>query len=86
MQDTARLVVCSEGGDLIICENSGEFYHFIERDERAKIRCIAPYNRGFVLGWSNGLFSAHQRHEDQMSGISSYRRCREIMTVLDQPY
>jgi hypothetical protein len=35
MQDNARLVVCTEGGDIIICENSGEFYAFVELDERA---------------------------------------------------
>jgi hypothetical protein len=86
MQDNARLVVCTEGGDIIICENSGEFYAFVERDERAKIRAISPYNRGFVIGWSNGLFSAHERFEDQYTGVSTYRRTKEIMTTLDQPY
>ena len=86
MQDNARLVVCTEGGDIIICENSGEFYAFVERDERAKIRAISPYNRGFVIGWSNGLFSAHERFEDQFTGVSTYRRTKEIMTTLDQPY
>jgi hypothetical protein len=83
MQDTARLVVGTEGGDLLICENNGEFYTFIERDERAKIRSIVSYGRGFVVGWSNGLFSAHERFEDQYTGIVTYRRFKEVMTTLD---
>jgi hypothetical protein len=86
MQDSARLILCSEGGDIMICENSGEFYAFIERDERSSIRAIVPYNRGFVIGWSNGLFSAHERYDDQYTGVSTYRRFKEVMTTLDQPY
>lgn len=34
MSDTARIVLCSDRGDLILCENSGEYYAFIDRDER----------------------------------------------------
>lgn len=59
MSDTARLVVCTERGEILLCENSGEFYSFIEYDDRQrdhKIKCIVPYNRGFVIGWSSGLF------------------------------
>lgn len=33
MSDTARIVVCSERGDLMLLENSGEFYAFIDRDD-----------------------------------------------------
>ena len=45
-----------------------------------------PYNRGFVVGWSNGLFSAYERFDDQSTGMGTYRRFKEIMTTLEQPY
>jgi cilia- and flagella-associated protein 57 len=86
MQDTARIVVCTEAGDIMVCENSGEFYTYVERDERQKIKCIVPYNRGFVLGYSNGMFTAYERYEDSQSGIATYRRFKEVQTQLEQPY
>lgn len=86
MQDTARIVVCTEAGDIMVCENSGEFYTFVERDERQKIRCIVPYSRGFVLGYSNGMFTAYERYDDPNTGLGSYRRFKEVSTVLEQPY
>jgi hypothetical protein len=86
MQDNIRIVAVTEGGDIIVCENSGEFYTYVERDERAKVRAIVPYNHGFVLGWSNGLFTAYERYEDQYNGVSTYRKFKEVMTTLDQPY
>jgi hypothetical protein len=86
MQDTARIVVCTEAGDIMVCENSGEFYTYVERDERQKIRCIVPYSRGFVLGHSNGMFSAYERYDDPNTGLGSYRRFKEVTTFLEQPY
>jgi len=64
MQDTARLIVCTDRGDILVCENSGEYYSYVETDDRQKIKCIVPYNRGFVVGWNNGLFTAYERSED----------------------
>ena len=86
MQDNIRIVVVTEGGDIMVCENSGEFYTYVERDERSKVRAIVPYNHGFVIGWSSGLFTAYERFEDQYNGVSTYRRFKEVMTNLDQPY
>jgi hypothetical protein len=77
MQDTARIVVCTEAGDIIVCENSGEFYTYVDRDERSKIKCIVPYNRGFILGYGNGIFTAYERFEDGPSGAATYRRFKE---------
>lgn len=81
MQDTARLVVCTERGEILVCENSGEFYTFVERDDRQRdhrIKSIVPYNRGFVIGWSSGLFQAFERFEDPYTGVSSYRRFKDL--------
>lgn len=86
MQDTARLIVCTLQGEILICENSGEFYAFIEKDDRQQIKCIVPYNRGFVVGWSNGLFTAYERFEDPQTGANTYRRFKEIQTHLENPY
>jgi hypothetical protein len=80
MQDNARLVVCTENSDILVCENSGEFYAFVERDERAKIRAIVPYNKGFIIGWSTGLISAYERFDDSYTGISTYKRLKEVMS------
>ena len=80
MIDTARLVVCTEGGDIIVCENSGEYYAYVEKDTRQKIKTIVPYNKGFVVGWSNGLFTAYEndKNEEAHTGISTYRKTKEI--------
>lgn len=67
MTDTARIVVCTEADDIIVCENSGEFYTYvrIDMDQRnQKIKAIVPYNKGFVLGYGNGMFIAYERYED----------------------
>ncbi len=86
MTDTARIVVCTEAGDIMVCENSGEFYTYVERDERQKIKAIVPYGKGFVLGYGNGVFTAYERYEDGQSGIATYRRFKEVFTSLEQPY
>jgi len=40
-----------------------------------------PHNHGFIIGWSNGMFTFYERYDDQSSGISSYRRVgKEIIT------
>ena len=89
MSDTARIVLCSERGDLLLCENSGEYYSFIERDDRQhehRPRVVIPYTRGFVLGWSSGLIQAYERYDDPYTSTSSYKRVRETMTQLEQPH
>lgn len=86
MQDTARLVICTEKGEIIVCENSGEFYTFVDRDDSQKIKCIVPYNRGFLVGWSNNLITTYERFEDPYSGVSSYRRFQKHSINLDNPY
>lgn len=86
MQDTARLVVCSERGDIIVCENSGEFYTFVDRDESQKIKCIVAYNRGFLIGWSNNMISAYERYEDPYTGISTYKKSQIHTIALNNPY
>lgn len=39
-----------------------------------------PYNRGFVLGYGNGMFSAYERFEDSQTGAATYRRFKEVFT------
>jgi hypothetical protein len=89
MSDTARIVLCSERGDLLLCENSGEYYAFIDRDERQhenRPKVIMSYTRGFILGWSTGLVQAYERYDDPYTGTSSYKRVREMMTQLEHPH
>jgi hypothetical protein len=78
MADSARLIVCTERGDIVVCENSGEFYCYVERDDRQRehrIKAIVPYNRGFVIGWSSGIFQAFERYDDPNNGNQTFRRC-----------
>ena len=74
MQDTARLIVCTDKGEILVCENSGEYYTFVEKVDSARIKCVTPYNRSFIIGWSNGMFTFYERYEDQNQGISTYKR------------
>ena len=77
MQDTARLVVCTERNEILVCENSGEYYTFVEKETKlGSIRCIVPFNRGFIVGWSSGYLTTYERHDDLGSGISTYKRQR----------
>ena len=85
MSDTARIVICSERGDIILCENSGEFYAFVEQVKQG-VKCIVPFTRGFVVGWSTGLFTCYERYDDPQTTQSYYRRFKEISTFLEQPY
>lgn len=79
MQDTARLIVCTERNEILVCENSGEYYTFVEKENDPKmgsIRAIVPFNRGFVVGWSSGNITTYERYEDSLSGIATYKRQR----------
>jgi len=85
MTDTARLVVCTDQGEILVCENSGEFYAFVEQVKQG-VKCIVPFTRGFVVGWSTGLFTCYERYDDPQTTQSYYRRFKEISTFLEQPY
>lgn len=56
MQDTGRLVCCTENGEIMVCETSGEFMNFVEESpvDEFKIQCIVPYSRGFLIGGDGG--------------------------------
>lgn len=67
-----RLVVCTEVGEIILCETDGSFLTFIPdspTDEAFKIECIQSFSRGFIVA-GNGLIYAYEKCED---GGAPYR-------------
>ena len=83
MQDTGRLIVCTENGEIMLCETSGEFMNFIHESpgEGYRITTIVPFSRGFIISGENGMISAYERVEDPKY---PYRRTKNIECRLDQ--
>ena len=52
MLDTGRLLLCTENGEIMILENTGEFLCYINTSpiNQANISCIVPYAKGFIVG------------------------------------
>jgi WD40 repeat protein len=65
-----RLVVCTEVGEIILCESDGLFMNYIPEsptDEAFKIEAVMPFSRGFIIaGNENGIgkFYAYEKSED----------------------
>lgn len=83
MQDTGRLVVCTENGEIMLCETSGEFMNFIHESpmEGFRITTIVSFSRGFIIGGDNGMMAAYERVEDPRH---PYRRTKLIECKIDQ--
>ncbi len=81
-------MACTDKGEIILCENSGEFYAFVDRVDKGTANTIVSYSRGFIIGWSSGTFTIYERWDEPGSGIQNYRRIHDKdMTVsLEQPY
>ena len=82
MQDTGRLIVCTENGEIMLCETSGEFMAYIHDSpgESFKIQTIVPFSRGFIVGCENGMILAYERVEDPRY---PYRRVKQMEAKLD---
>jgi len=52
-----RLLVCSEAGDCLFFDNSGEFKMVLpcSPSEPRSMLCVAPFSKGFVAGGDNGV-------------------------------
>ena len=68
MQD-GRLIVCTELGEIILCETDGSYMAYIpespSEDEGApfKIEAITPFSRGFIVSGENKIY-AYEKTED----------------------
>jgi len=82
MQDTGRLVVATENGEIMLCETSGEFMAYINESpgEGYKIQTIVAFSRGFIVGCENGYMIAYERVEDPKN---PYRRIKVVEAKLD---
>jgi hypothetical protein len=84
MQDTGRLIVCTEQGEIMLMEANGEFLAFITESpmDNFNIRCIAPFSRGFLIAGDNGTIHTYERVEDPKF---PYKRSKRPLTInLDQ--
>ena len=66
-----RLIVCTEAGEIILCETDGSYMSYIpespiEEDRNApfKIESITPFSRGFIVSGKNKIY-AYEKTEDQ---------------------
>ena len=61
-----KLIVCTDQGEIILCETDGSFLGAI-MDEGIepgfKIECITAFSRGFIIA-GNGLIYAFEKSED----------------------
>jgi hypothetical protein len=66
MLDSGRLIVCTELGEIMLLENSGEYLCFIHQSPMNgfKIQCIIPYNKGFIIGGESGEIIAYEKMDD----------------------
>ena len=63
MLDTGRLLVCTENGEIMLLENTGEFLAYINHSplNSANITCIVPYGKGFIIGSDQGEIIIYER-------------------------
>lgn len=82
MQDTGRLIVCTEQGEIMLLETSGEYMAFVHESPVGdfKIECIVPFSRGFLIALDNGLVYAYERTEDPKN---PYRKINQLETKID---
>jgi WD40 repeat protein len=87
MQDTGRLILCTEAGEIMLLETSGEYMAFVGESPSLinsgldfKIECIVPFSRGFLIALDNGLVYAYERTEDPRN---PYRKINQIETKID---
>ena len=66
MLDTLRIILCTENGEIMLLENSGEFISFISHSPMNgfKIQCIIPYSKGFLIGGESGEILIYEKSED----------------------
>ena len=66
MQDTGRLVLCTDNGEIMLLDTTGEYMAFVNESpmDNFKIVCIVPFSRGFIIGGENGVVYAYERTED----------------------
>lgn len=66
MLDTGRLLLCTENGEIMLLENSGEYFAFIPSSplNGMKISCVTPYSKGFLIGSETGEIILYERSED----------------------
>ena len=78
MQDTGRLIVCTENGEIMLCETSGEFMNFIHESpgEGYRITTIVPFSCGFIISGENGMISAYERVEDPQVPLPPHQEHR----------
>ena len=61
-----KLVVCTEAGEIILCETDGSFLAFIEDspfNENFMIESIVTFSRGFIIA-GDGYIYAFEKCED----------------------
>jgi len=61
-----RMVVCTELGEIILCETDGSYMAYIPdspADEEFKIESIVSFSRGFIIA-GNGQIFAYEKTED----------------------
>jgi len=59
--------VCTEMGEIMLLENSGEYIAYIQQSplQNFKIQCILPYQKGFIIGGESGEIIVYEKVEDQ---------------------
>jgi len=75
-----KLVVCTEAGEIILCETDGSFLAFIEDspfNESFMIESIVTFSRGFIVAGDAYIY-AFEKCEDQRS---PYRLIIEPISV-----
>lgn len=65
MMDTGRLVLCTENGEILILDSNGEYKAFAQDSPvGVKLRCVVPYNKGFIVGGENGEVFVYETNND----------------------
>ena len=62
-----RLIVCTEVGEIILCETDGSYMSYIPdspTEDDFNIQSIISFSRGFIVA-GNGLIFAYEKTEDQ---------------------
>jgi len=64
-----KLVLCTEAGEIILCETDGSFLAFIEDSpvsEGFVIECIVAFSRGFIVA-GDGQIYAYEKADSEKS-------------------
>jgi hypothetical protein len=71
MSDNAKLIILTYEGDIIVCDNNGEFQEYVQESpirtnpmEDIRLTSIQPFQRGMIVSGSGNKVFCYESTDD----------------------